>query len=149
MGIICPPLVGIGLTELPNSGGAKVPPAPTLSTALTYTYMLMFLSTCKTLGHLMILLIPLIFLIFSVFFLKSSKRQYLYYKSESPQITLRNWSSDCRHQKQGPSDRKGSISCALIHFFFQFQTLRTKSKSSWDNNLSRVSSLLANCALCK
>ena len=29
-----PPLVGIGLTELPNSGGAKVPPAPLLTTAL-------------------------------------------------------------------------------------------------------------------
>jgi hypothetical protein len=29
-----PPLVGIGLTEVPNSGGAKVPPAPPLTTAL-------------------------------------------------------------------------------------------------------------------
>ena len=29
-----PPLVGIGLTELPNSGGAKATPAPPLMTAL-------------------------------------------------------------------------------------------------------------------
>ena len=29
-----PPLVGIGLTEIPNSGGAKAPPAPPLTTAL-------------------------------------------------------------------------------------------------------------------
>ena len=29
-----PPLVGIGLTELPISGGAKAPPAPPLTTAL-------------------------------------------------------------------------------------------------------------------
>ena len=29
-----PPLVGIGLTELPNSGSAKAPPAPPLTTAL-------------------------------------------------------------------------------------------------------------------
>ena len=29
-----PPLVEIGLTELQNSGGAKVPPAPPLTTAL-------------------------------------------------------------------------------------------------------------------
>ena len=29
-----PPLVGIGLTELPYPGGAKVPPAPPLMTAL-------------------------------------------------------------------------------------------------------------------
>ena len=29
-----PPVVGIGLTELPNSGGAKAPPAPLLTTAL-------------------------------------------------------------------------------------------------------------------
>ena len=31
-----PPLVGIGLTELPNSGGAKGPPAPPLTTALCF-----------------------------------------------------------------------------------------------------------------
>ena len=31
-----PPLVGIGLTEPPNSGGAKAPPAPPLTTALLY-----------------------------------------------------------------------------------------------------------------
>ena len=29
-----PPLVGIGLTELPNSRGAKAPSAPPLTTAL-------------------------------------------------------------------------------------------------------------------
>jgi len=29
-----PPLVGIGLTELPNSGGAKAPPVPLLTTAM-------------------------------------------------------------------------------------------------------------------
>ena len=29
-----PPPVGIGLTELPNSGGAKAPPASPLTTAL-------------------------------------------------------------------------------------------------------------------
>ena len=29
-----PPPVGIGLTELPNSGGAKAPSAPPLTTAL-------------------------------------------------------------------------------------------------------------------
>ena len=34
MGWMC--LVGIGLTELPNSGVAKAPPAPPLTTALTY-----------------------------------------------------------------------------------------------------------------
>ena len=34
--IICPPVVGIGLTELLNSGGAKAPPAPPLTTALLY-----------------------------------------------------------------------------------------------------------------
>ena len=31
-----PPLVGIGLTELPDSGGAKAPPAPPLTTGLPY-----------------------------------------------------------------------------------------------------------------
>ena len=29
-----PPLAGIGLREVPNSGGAKAPPAPPLTTAL-------------------------------------------------------------------------------------------------------------------
>ena len=28
VGIICPPPVGIGLTDLPNIGGASGPPAP-------------------------------------------------------------------------------------------------------------------------
>ena len=28
MGIICPPPVGIGLTDVPNIGGASVPPEP-------------------------------------------------------------------------------------------------------------------------
>ena len=28
MGRICPPLVEIGLTDLPKSGGARAPPAP-------------------------------------------------------------------------------------------------------------------------
>ena len=31
-----PPQVAIGLTERPNSGGAKVPPAPPLKTALNH-----------------------------------------------------------------------------------------------------------------
>ena len=37
VGIICPPLVGIGLTELPNSRGAKASPALPLTTALHMT----------------------------------------------------------------------------------------------------------------
>ena len=31
-----PPLVEIGLTDMPKSGGARAPPAPSLATGLTY-----------------------------------------------------------------------------------------------------------------
>ena len=33
-----PPLVEIGLTDLPKSGGARAPPAPPLVTGLSATY---------------------------------------------------------------------------------------------------------------
>ena len=34
-----PPLVEIGLTDLPKTGGALAPPAPPLVTALTYNFI--------------------------------------------------------------------------------------------------------------
>ena len=37
VGIICPPPVGIGLTDLPNIGGPVAPPAPKVPAALTGT----------------------------------------------------------------------------------------------------------------
>ena len=38
VGIICPPPVGIGLTDLPNIGGASGPPAPPVPAALLFMY---------------------------------------------------------------------------------------------------------------
>ena len=37
VGIICPPPVGIGLTDLPNIGGASGPPGPPSSGTTEYT----------------------------------------------------------------------------------------------------------------
>ena len=46
VGIICPPLVVIGLTDLPKSGGAMAPPAPPGTTGLPncHTHQYVFIS---------------------------------------------------------------------------------------------------------